>query len=43
MAGDVELDYATFDEAAGALRQFLDPVLARKRGNKWDPVGWKWK
>ncbi|MEZ0396685.1 MAG: nucleotidyl transferase AbiEii/AbiGii toxin family protein [Anaerolineales bacterium] len=39
----IGLEYRTLDEAAQAMRRFLDPLLSGQSGEVWNPVRWQWE
>jgi hypothetical protein len=42
-AAEVNLKYATLDEADVAARQFIEPVLQGKEISQWNPQRWEWQ
>lgn len=37
------LDYLSLDNAAQAMRRFLDPVLSGQARGTWNPIRWEWE
>lgn len=37
------LEYSSLDEAAQAMRRFLDPVLSGQAAEQWNPIRWQWE
>jgi predicted nucleotidyltransferase component of viral defense system len=42
LARELDLAWATIEEAGGAAAQFLNPVLTGDASSTWDPVDWRW-
>lgn len=43
LARELELPWATIEEAGHAAAQFLNHVLQGHSQHRWNPTGWKWK
>lgn len=42
LAREDQLPWASLDEVLGAVRAFLDPVLADDASGTWSPHSWSW-
>jgi hypothetical protein len=42
MAAEDDLPWSTLSSVTAAAREFLDPVLAGGKGDRWSPATWTW-
>ena len=40
---ELDLPWATIEEAARAAAQFLNPILMGNAHARWDPIAWRWR